>query len=97
MYRVEATHLAAGVAYYTLMSLFPLILGLLAILGIVLTPEETQQEFLDFVTINLPGSRVFAEENVSRVGGPPRSIGNWGFPRHPMDCDSQLRSRGQSR
>ena len=65
MYRVEATHLAAGVAYYTLMSLFPLVLGLLAILGIILTPEDTQQEFLDFVTINLPGSRVFAEENVS--------------------------------
>jgi membrane protein len=65
MFRVEATHLAAGVAYYTLLSLFPLVLGLLAILGIVLTPQETQQEFLDFVTINLPGSRVFAEENVS--------------------------------
>ena len=65
MFRVEATHLAAGVAYYTLMSLFPLVLGLLAILGVILTPEEAQQEFLDFVTVNLPGSRVFAEENVA--------------------------------
>ena len=67
MFRVEATHLAAGVAYYTLLSLFPLILGLLAVLGIILAPEETQQRFLDFVTVNLPGSRMFVEENVEAL------------------------------
>ncbi len=67
MFRVEATHLAAGVAYYTLLSLFPLVLGLLAILGIILAPEETQQRFLDFVTVNLPGSRLFVEENVETL------------------------------
>ena len=67
MFRVEATHLAAGVAYYTLLSLFPLVLGLLAVLGIILAPEETQQRFLDFVTVNLPGSRLFVEENVETL------------------------------
>ena len=67
MFRVEATHLAAGVAYYTLLSLFPLVLGLLAVLGVILAPEETQQRFLDFVTVNLPGSRLFVEENVEAL------------------------------
>ena len=67
MFRVEATHLAAGVAYYTLLALFPLVLGLLAVLGVILAPEETQQRFLDFVTVNLPGSRLFVEENVETL------------------------------
>lgn len=63
----EATHLAAGVAYYALLSLFPLILGLLAIVGIVLTSEESQRGLLEFVTINLPGSKGFVEQNVGEV------------------------------
>ena len=63
----EATHLAAGVAYYALFSLFPLLLGLLAIGGIVLTSEESQQALVDFVTVNLPGSQAFVEDNVGEV------------------------------
>ena len=34
---IESTHLAAGVAYYALLSLFPLLLGLLALSGILLS------------------------------------------------------------
>ena len=63
----DATHLAAGVAYYSLFSLFPLLLGLLAIGGIVLESETQQQEFLNFITDNLPGSRGFVEENIQEV------------------------------
>lgn len=63
----EATHLAAGVAYYALLSLFPLILGLLAIIGIVLSSDATQQALMEFVTVNLPGSQEFVEENVGEV------------------------------
>ena len=63
----DATHLAAGVAYYSLFSLFPLLLGLLAIGGIVLEAETQQQEFLNFITDNLPGSRGFVEENIQEV------------------------------
>ena len=63
----EATHLAAGVAYYALFSLFPLLLGLLAIGGIVLTSEESQQALVEFVTVNLPGSQGFVAENVPEV------------------------------
>ncbi len=63
----DATHLAAGVAYYAMFSLFPLLLGLLAIGGVVLASETQQQEFLNFITANLPGSRGFVEDNIQEV------------------------------
>ena len=63
----DATHLAAGVAYYAMFSLFPLLLGLLAIGGMVLASETQQQAFLSFVTDNLPGSRAFVEDNIQEV------------------------------
>jgi len=54
--RDDATHLAAGIAYYAIFSLFPLLLGLLAIIGIVMNSESQQQSFLNFVSQNLPGA-----------------------------------------
>ena len=64
---IESTHLAAGVAYYALLSLFPLLLGLLALGGILLSSEGTYQGLLSFVTENLPGSKAFVEQNVGEV------------------------------
>ncbi len=55
----DATHLAAGVAYYAIFSLFPLILGFLAISGVFLESAGLQRKFLSFVTDNLPGSETF--------------------------------------
>ncbi|MCH7606515.1 MAG: YihY/virulence factor BrkB family protein [Chloroflexi bacterium] len=63
----EATHLAAGVAYYALFSLFPLILGLLAIGGMLLTSEGLKQQFVEFVTANLPGSEAIVEKNIGEL------------------------------
>jgi len=63
----DATHLAAGVAYYAMFSLFPLLLGFLAVGGLVLKSEGVEQSFLDFVTKNLPGSEQIVKENVGQV------------------------------
>ena len=63
----QATHLAAGIAYYSMLSLFPLLLGLLSISGSILTYGSLEADFLEFVTDNLPGSRDFVEENVNQV------------------------------
>jgi len=63
----DATHMAAGVAYYAIFSLFPLLLGLLFILGLVVTSEGVQQDFVGFVTDNLPGSEQFVEETLVGV------------------------------
>jgi membrane protein len=67
MMDIESTHLAAGVAYYALLSLFPLLLGLLSLGGILLSSEGMYQGLLDFVTDNLPGSKTFVEQNVGDV------------------------------
>jgi len=63
----DATHLAAGLAYYAMFSLFPLLLGLLAISGSVLASEGIEGDFIGFVTANLPGSRDLVEDNVSQL------------------------------
>ena len=63
----DATHNAAGVAYFAIFSLFPLLLGVLSILGMILASEELQQRFLIFATSNLPGSAQFAESDLEEI------------------------------
>ena len=74
MIRDDATHLAAGVSYFAIFSLFPILLGFMAITGFVLDSEEAQREFLQFLTNNLPGSEQFiasilpvVEQNVENL------------------------------
>ncbi len=63
----DATHLAAGVAYYAVLSLFPLILGMVAIIGIFLPSETLQEDILGFFRENLPGLTDTMEENIDDV------------------------------
>lgn len=67
MRRDDATHLAAGVAYFALFSLFPLLLGITAVLGIILNSEQMQQSFVTFVTANLPGMEDFITANLDET------------------------------
>ena len=62
----DATHMAAGVAYYALFSIFPLLLGLIAIVSYldVLESETVRTEITDFVTDYLPGSEDMIDSNV---------------------------------
>ena len=50
----KCTHLAAGVAYYVLLSLFPLVIFVVSILGIVLTDDARRARFIDDVIAALP-------------------------------------------
>lgn len=63
----DATHMAAGVAYYALFSLFPLLLFLLAILSLVLEPQEIRSRFIDFSSGYFPGSEQFINSNLDAV------------------------------
>lgn len=63
----DAPHLAAGVAYYAIFSVFPLLLGLLAIMGLVLNSPDLQQQFLEFITANIPGSSGFVSRNLGLI------------------------------
>ena len=63
----DATHLSAGVAYYSVFSIFPLLLGLLAISGTVFASVTLQEQFLHYVTESIPGSKEFVTKNIEEV------------------------------
>ena len=63
----DATHLSAGIAFYAVFSLFPLLLGLLAISGIVFSSVTLQEQLLAYVTESMPGSREFVSKNVEEL------------------------------
>ena len=55
MCRDDGSTMAAAVSYYAFMCLFPLLLGLIALLGIFLPSQNLQDALLDVVDNNLPG------------------------------------------
>lgn len=57
--RDDATHLAAGVAYFAIFSLFPILLGIFSIAGVVLESKEAKEGFLQYLSDDLPGSEQF--------------------------------------
>jgi len=67
MKRDDLGHLAAGFAYYALFSVFPLLIGFLAIIGLFVESNTLQRDFLTFVSNNLPGSGPFVTENLLNI------------------------------
>ena len=65
--RNDATHLSAGIAFYSLLSLFPLLLGLIAILGTVLPSEIVQKEIFEFLEANIPIAVDLVQRNITSV------------------------------
>ena len=64
----DATHMAAGVAYYAVLSLFPLTVGLISLLSLVLESEAVKGEVFSFFQTYLPGSGGLLETNIVAVG-----------------------------
>ena len=64
----DATHMAAGVAYYAVLSLFPLTIGLISLLGLVLNSEHLEGEIFSFFQTYLPGSKELLAANVEATG-----------------------------
>ena len=60
----DATHMAASVSYYAVLSLFPLVLALTAIIGWVAGSESRQDQLIEFTVDNLPGSEQFIRDSV---------------------------------
>jgi membrane protein len=63
----DAPHMAAGVAYYALLSLFPLMLALIAVLGLFLPSATVQEELFEFMERNMPGAVDELEHNIEGV------------------------------
>ena len=64
----DATHMAAGVAYYAILSLFPMAIGLIALLSLVLETSTVRADLLEFFQTYMPGSTGALESNISTVG-----------------------------
>ncbi len=64
----DATHMAAGVAYYAVFSLFPLLIGLIAIFNLLPAWDARQEQLTAFVASYLPGSESLLDQDL-RVGG----------------------------
>jgi membrane protein len=64
---IDAAHRAAGVAYYALLSIFPLLLGLIAIFGFFLRSVNLQDQLLNFVGNSLPGATDILRQNIMSV------------------------------
>jgi membrane protein len=64
---IDATHRAAGVAYYAFLSIFPLLLGLIAVFGFFLPSVNLQDELLKFVGNNIPGATNILKQNIANI------------------------------
>lgn len=60
----DATHMAAGVAYYALFSLFPLLLGIISIIGIASRSDSTRRQILEWTSNNFPGAGDLISDNI---------------------------------
>lgn len=69
----DAAFMAAAMAYYTLLSVFPLLLGVLALWGLILPSEAVQDRLIDFLERHLPWAVEFVEGSVDQM------IGAWGI------------------
>ena len=58
---------AAGISYYAILSIFPLLLALIAIFGFFLPSANLQDELLKFIGKNLPGATNFLKENIAGI------------------------------
>ncbi len=71
----DCSLLAAGLAFYTILSLFPLLLGLTAIFGPLLEDTALQQQFIATVGNAFPGSADLVTRTFNEVTGGQRTIG----------------------
>ncbi len=65
----DATHMAAGVAYYAILSLFPLVLGLIFVFSLILESDRVEREMFHFFQSYLPGTEDILANNVGSVKG----------------------------
>lgn len=60
----DASHMAASVSYYAMLSMFPLVIAISAIIGWVVGSESRQDELVEFVVDFVPGSEQFVRDSI---------------------------------
>ena len=74
----DATHMAAGISYYALFSIFPLLLFLVATLGFFMETGEVRDQVLEAFSGYFPGSENIIEQNLNAVLGVSGALGLFG-------------------
>jgi membrane protein len=64
-----ASDMAAGIAYYALLSVFPLLIGLIGLLGFLFPSELVQRQLLAFLETNMPAAVGLLQDNISSIVG----------------------------
>lgn len=63
----QVPFMAAAMSYFAFFSLFPLLLGLIALAGYVLAPEEAMTQVMTFAARGLPGQEAFLRSTLEAV------------------------------
>ncbi len=63
----DGTTMAAGIAYYSFLAAFPLILALIGLLGYFLPSAEVQDRLFEFFRNNIPGAVDVLQNNIQSV------------------------------
>ena len=63
----DATHMAASVSYYAVLSLFPLILALTAIVGWLVGSQSRQDQLVEYILEFFPNSEQFVRDSIQTV------------------------------
>ena len=63
----SAADIAGSIAYYSILSIFPLLLGVISILGFFLPSEIVQKQIYQFLESNLPASVDLVKHNITHV------------------------------
>ena len=65
----SAGDMAAALSYYSLLSVFPLLIGMISVLGFIFPSELVQEELFSFFEKNLPTSVGLLRENIAAIIG----------------------------
>ncbi len=71
--------MAATVTFYAIFSLFPLLLGLIAVLGLFVDSEEVQRELLARVSEALPSAKEIVSSNIEMIIASRGTVGALGL------------------
>src|SRR5919106_380017 len=63
----DGTHLAAGVAYYGMLSIFPLLVGIMAIASYIVDPKAVQALISEQIQAGAPGSAKFLQQRLANI------------------------------
>jgi membrane protein len=64
---IDGAQRASAVAYYAFLSVFPLILGLIAVFGFFLPSVNLQDKLLNYVGDNIPGATSIIKQNIAGI------------------------------